>query len=246
MNLSSNTILITGGASGIGLAFAERFYAAGRKVIICGRRADALQEVKEKFSQIETRVCNVVEESERISLFEWATSEFPELNVLVNNAGIQRRVKLVENEDWSQTKSEIAINFDAPVHLSRLFIPHLIERENPAIINVTSGLSFAPLANVPVYSATKAALHSFTLSLRQQLAETPIKVIEIAPPAVNTDLGGVGLHTFGVNVNEFADAVFERLKVGETEIAYGSAETASRASRQELDEIFKRMNQTFK
>ncbi len=213
-------------------------------MIVCGRREDKLLEVKQKFPQMQTRVCDVIEESERLALFEWATSDFPELNFLVNNAGIQRRVKLGESEDWKQTRSEIAINFDAPVHLSRLFIPHLAGRENPAIINVTSGLSFAPLANVPVYSATKAALHSFTLSLRHQLAETPIKVVEIAPPAVDTDLGGVGLHTFGVNVDEFADSVFERLANGETEIAYGSAETASRASRGELDEIFKRMNQT--
>jgi uncharacterized oxidoreductase len=99
-----------------------------------------------------------------------------------------------------------------------------------------------PLANVPIYSATKAALHSFTLSLRHQLAATPIRVVEIAPPAVDTDLGGVGLHTFGVNVDEFADAVFSRLEDGETEIAYGSAEKASRASRDEQEEIFKLLN----
>ena len=246
MDLSSNTILITGGASGIGLAFAERFYDAGNTVIICGRREDKLLETKQKFPQMHARVCDVIEESERIALFEWATSEFPELNILINNAGIQRRVKLAETEDWAETRSEIAINFDAPVHLSKLFIPHLIRQKSSAIFNVTSGLSFAPLANVPVYSATKAALHSFTLSLRHQLAETSVKVIEVAPPAVNTDLGGVGLHTFGVDVNEFAGAVFERLGNGETEIAYGTAEMASRASRDELDEIFKRMNQAFR
>ncbi|HEX8736076.1 MAG TPA: SDR family NAD(P)-dependent oxidoreductase [Pyrinomonadaceae bacterium] len=246
MQLSNNTILLTGGASGIGYAFAERFLAAGSRVIICGRREDKLREAKEKHPQLQTRVCDVGDEAERIALFDWATSEFPRLNVLVNNAGIQRRVNLTEAEDWQRTRSEIAINLDAPVHLSRLFIPHLLEQERPAIINVTSGLAFVPLANVPVYCATKAALHSFTMSLRQQLSATPISVIEVAPPAVDTDLGGAGLHTFGVPLDEFADAVFQRLPQGEQEIAYGTAQKASRASREELDEIFKYMNQAFR
>jgi len=246
MELSGNTILVTGGAAGIGYAFAERFLAAGSEVIICGRREDKLREAKEKHPQLHTRVCDVGDEAGRIALFDWATSEFPRLNVLVNNAGIQRRVNLAENEDWQRTRSEIAINFDAPVHLARLFIPHLLKQERPAIINVTSGLSFVPLANVPVYCATKAALHSFTMSLRQQLSETPVTVIEVAPPAVDTDLGGVGLHTFGVPLDEFADAVFQRLPTGELEIAYGTAQKASRASREELDEIFRFMNQSFR
>lgn len=246
MNLSSNTILITGGASGIGLAFAERFLKKGSEVIICGRRADKLREAKEKNAQFHTRVCDIADGSERIELFEWATQNFPNLNVLVNNAGIQRRVALTESEDWAQTQTEIAINFEAPIHLSRLFIPHLLKQKNPVIINVSSGLSFAPLANVPVYSATKAALHSYTLSLRHQLSDTPIEVVEVAPPAVNTDLGGVGLHTFGADLNEFADAVFERLATDEKEIAYGTAEKASRASREELNQIFDFMNKTFR
>lgn len=107
---------------------------------------------------------------------------------------------------------------------------------------MTSGLSFAPLAGVPVYCATKAALHSFTLSLWHQLAGTPIEVIEIIPPAVDTDLGGPGLHTFGVPLDEFADGVAARLDRGEIEVPYGTSERASRASRDELDAIFRRMN----
>lgn len=245
MNLRGNTILITGGASGIGYALAERFLASGNEVVVCGRREDKLREASEKLPRIHTRVADVAEEAERIALFEWATGAFPDLNVLINNAGIQRRVDLTENERWSETRMELAVNLEAPIHLSRLFVPHLSQRVNPSIVNVTSGLSFVPLANVPVYCATKAALHSFTLSLRYQLADTPIGVTEIVPPAVDTDLGGPGLHTFGVDLDEFADFVFERLERNETEIAYGTAEKASRASRAELDEIFKYMNETF-
>jgi len=246
MNLAGNTILITGGASGIGWTLTERFLAAGNEVIICGRRAERLAETQEKYPKIRTRVCDVAQEAERVALFEWVSNEFPALNVVVNNAGIQRRVNLTEDEDWERTRSEIAINFDAPVHLSRLFIPHLTKQNSAAILNVTSGLSFAPLANVPVYCATKAALHSFTLSLRHQLSQTPIEVIEIIPPAVDTDLGGAGLHTFGVNAEEFADAVFEGLRGGEQEIAYGTALISSRASRGGLTEISNRMNQMFR
>jgi uncharacterized oxidoreductase len=243
MDLASSTVLVTGGASGIGYALAERFLAAGSEVIVCGRREEKLREAKDKHPQLHLRVCDVAGESDRVSLCEWATGEFPRLNVLVNNAGIQRRVQLAESEDWERTQREIAINFEAPVHLSLLFIPHLLRQQRAAILNVTSGLSFVPMASAPIYSATKAAMHSFTLSLRHQLADTSIEVVEIIPPAVNTDLGGPGLHTFGVPVGEFADAVMSGLQKGENEIAYGFAQQSSRASREELDAIFQRMNQ---
>jgi uncharacterized oxidoreductase len=242
MDLSSSTVLVSGGASGIGLALAERWLRGGSTVIVCGRREETLRRAKEAHPTLHIRVCDLAVESERRSLAEWATKEFPVLDVVVNNAGIQRRIRIADAEEWEAAGQEIVINLEAPIHLSRLFIPHLLKQPHPAIVNVTSGLSFAPLTAVPIYSATKAALHSFTLSLRHQLAGTPIQVVEIIPPAVNTDLGGPGLHTFGVNVDEFADAVMGRMEKGELEIAYGSAEHASRASRAELDVVFSRMN----
>jgi uncharacterized oxidoreductase len=242
MELSNNTVLVTGGASGIGLAIAERFLKAGSEVVICGRRAEKLQEAKVAHPEFHTRVCDLGRAPEREALAVWAVREFPRLNVLVNNAGIQRRVRLADREAWDRTREEIAVNFDAPVHLSRLFIPHLGSQPRAAIINVTSGLSFSPIAAVPVYCATKAALHSFTLSLRHQLKDTPIRVIEIIPPAVDTDLGGPGLHTFGADVNDFADAAIAQVTAGDLEAAYGSSEQARGASPQELDEMFQRMN----
>jgi uncharacterized oxidoreductase len=244
MELAGNTVLVTGGASGIGLALAERFLQAGSAVIICGRREAKLREAQGAHPQLATRVCDVADESDRRALFDWAAGEYPRLNVLVNNAGIQRYPHLAEPEEWDRTRQEIAINIDAPLHLTALFMPHLLKQPRSAIINVTSGLAFVPMARAPIYSATKAALHSFTLSLRHQLVGTPIEVIEIIPPAVNTDLGGPGLHTFGVPVDEFADAVMARLQAGEIEIPYGFAAQSSRASREELDAIFQRMNQS--
>lgn len=243
MQQQGNTVLVTGGASGIGLALAQRLARAGNEVIVCGRREDALAEAKAQVPALHTRVCDVSRAPEREALFERLTREFPRLNVVVNNAGIQRRTQLAQPEAWEQTRAEIATNLEAPIHLCRLFLPHLLAQPSASIINVTSGLAFAPLAGVPVYCATKAALRSFTLSLRQQLKETAVEVIEIIPPAVNTDLGGPGLHTFGAPLDEFADAVFEGLRASETQIAYGTAAKASRASREELDQLFVQMNQ---
>ncbi|MFL6375105.1 MAG: SDR family oxidoreductase [Pyrinomonadaceae bacterium] len=242
MDLTGNTIFISGGGSGIGLAFAKRFIERGNTVIICGRRAEVLADVKQQHPEIQTHVCDLAEPSAREKMAEWLITEFPDLNIVVNNAGIQRSVDLTQEGDFSRVHTEIAINLEAPIHLSRLLYAQLAGQEKAAILNVTSGLSFMPLVNVPVYCATKAALHSFTLSLRRQLEETSVEVIEIIPPAVDTDLQAPGLHTFGVNVDEFADDIFLGLERGQQEVAYGTALQASRASREQLDAIFDRMN----
>ncbi|MEJ2247553.1 MAG: SDR family NAD(P)-dependent oxidoreductase [Acidobacteriota bacterium] len=243
MEFTMNTVLITGGASGIGFALAERFVQAGSSVIICGRREHKLKEAQLKYPQLHIRVCNVADPAERFALFAWVTETYPSLNILVNNAGIQQQIELQQKPNWEILDDEVAINLEAPIHLSTLFIPHLWQQKQPAIINITSGLSFVPKANVPVYCATKAALHSFTLSLRHQLLSTQISVIEIIPPAVDTDLGGKGLHTFGVPVNEFMDAIVEQLNMGSIEATYGFSAESSRATREQLDAIFKQMNQ---
>ncbi len=242
MNLRGHVVLVTGGGSGIGLGLARRFLEAGSTVIICGRRESALREARDAHPGLHTYVCDLARAQERMRLADRVTREHPGLNVLVNNAGIQRYPRLDGRGEWASAEEEIAINFAAPVHLSMLLLPHLLRQERPLVVNVTSGLSFVPLANAPIYSATKAALHSFTLSLRHQLSGTPVEVVEIVPPAVNTDLGGPGLHTFGVSIDEFLDAVVPRLEAGEREVAYGFAEQSSRASREGLDQIFERMN----
>jgi uncharacterized oxidoreductase len=243
VKLDSNTVLITGGASGIGLGLAQRFAQAESKVIVCGRDENKLRAARESTPGLVTYACDVAKASDREELVRWVTREHPQLDVVINNAGIQRRVQLPQAEAWAECEAEIAINFHAPVHLCRLFIPHLLTRERAVIVNVTSGLAFIPAAFVPVYAATKAAMHSFTVSLRQQLASTPIQVIELVPPAVNTDLGGVGLHTSGVPLDEYCDAAVESLGRGDLEIGYGFSEKARLASRAEIDEILKRMHQ---
>ena len=242
MRTSNNTVLITGGGSGIGLALARRFLNAGSRVVICGRREAKLREARQIDNRLDTLVADVSTSAGRVALVESILRDFPALNVLVNNAGIQRRIRLEDQEPWETAREELAINLDAPIHLTRLLLPHLLSKPDAAIINITSGLAFAPLARTPLYSATKAALHSFTLSLRHQVKDTPVSVIEIAPPAVDTDLGGPGLHTFGVNVDEFADGVFAKLGGEDLEIGYGFGEQAMRASRTDLELLFARIN----
>lgn len=246
MNLSGNTVLVTGGGSGIGLAIARRFLAAGSEVIICGRREEKLREAQAQHPGLHIRVADVADPQEREALIDWATREFPALNVLVNNAGLQRRRRFAADDaPWPEREQEITINFAAPVHLCALALDHLHRQPRAAIINVSSGLAFVPGLFAPVYSATKAAMHSFTLSLRGELAHSPVEVIEIAPPAVNTDLGGVGVHSEGAPVDDFADAVMQRIANGEVEVGYGGSEERRRASRDELDAWFERMNAPF-
>lgn len=242
MNLSNNTILITGGASGIGLALAERLHAAGNTVLICGRDAAKLQAAAERLPGLRTLVCDVAQPAERERLAAWATTECPQLNVLLNNAGIQRQVQLADtSEDWVTRASEIAINLEAPIHLCALLTSHLQQQASPVIINVSSGLGFVPLARVPIYSATKAALHSYTQSLRWQLAGTPVQVVEVIPPAVHTELGGTD-HSFGVPLAEYADSVLQGLAAGQLEVTYGFSAAASQAPRAALDAMFQQLN----
>ncbi|MFP7494665.1 SDR family oxidoreductase [Terribacillus saccharophilus] len=249
MNVAGNTVLITGGASGIGFAFAERFIKAGSKVIICGRREEKLREAKEKYPDIITRVADVSSEADRLDLFDWITENHPEVNVLVNNAGIQQRYNILTadaKDNWSYFNQEITANIEAPMHLAMLFVPHFAQKDKAAIINVTSGLGFTPMAIAPIYSATKAAMHSFTVSIRHQLSETAVDVIEVAPPAVNTDLGGVGLHTFGTPVDEFADAIFEQIEAGSSEMGYARSEKARKMTREEIDQAVAGMYENMK
>lgn len=241
MKMAGNTVLITGGGSGIGLAFAERFLEKGNSVIIVGRREEKLQEAKEKFPELHTKVCDLSKQEERISLFEWVSSHFPDVNVLVNNAGIQQRVNVLKaTESWDYYSKEIHINVEGLIHLSLLFIPYFLTRTDASIINISSGLAIRPGAWVPIYSATKSAVHSFTASLRLQLENTHISVVEVFPPAVNTDLGGAGLHTFGAPLDSFADSIFERFEKGDLEIGYEDSEKRLHASREENEEGMKK------
>ena len=239
MNLSNNKILITGGASGIGLGLTERFIQENNQVIICGRREDALKEVSDKFPAVITKVCDLSVEAERIELYKWISENHSDLNVLVNNAGIQNWMDISDDRFYEKASNEISINVLAPLHLTNLFAR--LKSLN-TIINVTSGLAFVQLTKVPVYCATKSFFHSFTISLRHLLKSKNIEVIEIIPPALNTDLGGKGLHNEHPPVSEFINAVFQQLKEGKNELTFGFSEMLSKATPDVINGMFKRMN----
>ncbi|OXA78549.1 uncharacterized oxidoreductase [Flavobacterium aquidurense] len=239
MNLANNKILITGGASGIGLGLTERFIQENNTVIICGRRESVLEEVKAKFPTVITKVCDLSDEKERIALYEWIAENHPDLNVLINNAGIQKWVSVTDADFYESMKTELSTNIEAPLHLTSLFI----QLESlKTVMNVTSGLAFSPFAKVPVYSATKAFFRSFTLSLRHILKAKNIEVIEIIPPALNTDLGGIGLHDSHPSVADFIVSIFEQLKNGKSELTYGTSETRLNASVPELKASFEALH----
>jgi len=239
MEFSNNKILITGGATGIGLGFTERFLAGNNTVIICGRRAEALKQVTDQYSQVITRVCDLSKESDRLALYDWLMANHSDLNVLVNNAGIQNWMNPDEPDFYTRATTEIETNIVAPLHLTTLIssMPEL-----RTIMNVTSGLAFVQLAKVPVYCATKAFFHSYTVSLRHLLAPKGIEVIEIIPPALNTDLGGKGIHDAHPPVSAFMDAIFQQLEEGKQELTFGFSEVMRNASPEVIAETFTKMN----
>ena len=242
MQLQGHTVLVTGGATGIGFGIAGLFAAAGSVVIISSRRQEALDQAKKKLSKLTVFSCDLSRPDERKRLAEWLAKTHPTLDVLVNNAGTQQRMDVHDDNFWSRAQDELAINLEAPLHLCTILLPLLSRNKDSRIINVSSGLAFVPMARAPMYCATKAAIHSFTQSLRHQVKKDGVEVIEIIPPAVATDLGGPGLHAKDTPVAEFIAAVREQLEAGKLEITHGFSEKTSQGSRQDLDAIYQRMN----
>lgn len=248
MKISGNTVLITGGATGIGLALAEAFSQKGNEVVICGRRRNKLLEAQGKLPNLHIKVCDISKDRNRKALFDWATSNFTNLNILVNNAGIQRQIDLTKGiADLESGEDEIRVNLEAPILLSALFIPHLIKQKESAIVNISSGLAFVPIAAMPVYCTTKAAIHSFSLSLRHQLTRTGVKVYEVAPPTVDTELDkGArkrrGQVNRGIKPEEVAAATIKGVENDDFEIVIGMAQHLMTLSRTNPEQIFKQIN----
>jgi uncharacterized oxidoreductase len=191
MKLTNNTILITGGGSGIGRGLAEAFHALGNKVIIAGRRQSALEETTDANPGMASVTLDITNPAAIQAFAHEVTELHPALNVLINNAGISRLEDLKtkpENQDTAEAM--ITTNLLGPIRLTAALLPHLRKQSRATIINVTSGLAFVPLPIAPTYSATKAALHSYTESLRLQFKDTPLEFLEIIPPYVQTELGG--------------------------------------------------------
>lgn len=243
MNLSQNTLVITGATSGIGRGLVRRFHAAGNTVIAVGRRADRLAELAAELPGLVTRVTDVADAADRRALAAWVAENHPSVNVLVNNAGVQHAGTPGAGFDLDRTREELAVNVEAPLHLTDLFIPLIEGHPGATVINVSSGLAFVPIAVMATYCASKAAVHSFTLSTRVVLGPRGIEVVEVIPPAVDTELGAsrrpaTQASHGGMALEEFLDAVWSALRDGKYEIAVGGAVNL----RQKGEVLFDSMN----
>ena len=226
MHLSGNGVLITGGATGIGYSMAKFLLAKGNQVLVCGRRRDRLEQAAKELPGVRIIQCDVTVQTEREALLAYVKQDFQQMNVLINNAGIQRNIDLTAGlSDLAGGEDEIGINLTGPIYLSALFTPFLAEKENPVIIHVSSGLAFMAdrASGMPVYTATKAGLHNFAIAQRVQLAPLGIQVVEIIPPAVQSELNLESREKRGgqahmIETDLFTEKVFAQLERGEAEI----------------------------
>ena len=250
MDIGGNTVLITGGGTGIGFALAEKFVEAGSVVIVCGRRETKLKLAKKKITALHIRQCDLSIESERKKLLRWIATRFPDFNMLINNAGIQRQMDFTSpavTKPPSPKDDEIAINLTATIRLCALFTPLLMKRKNAVIVNISSGLAFVPIAMMPVYCATKAAIHSFSNSLRHQLRDTSVRVFEASPPTTDTELdasfAGEEEQAYrGISSQEVAVGIIEGLKADKAHIIVGEAQGLYQAALRDPETIFKKLN----
>ncbi|MGX9888728.1 SDR family oxidoreductase [Streptomyces sp. NPDC002276] len=207
MKMTGNTILITGGTSGIGLGLALRLHEAGNKVIVAGRRKELLDEITAEHPGIEALVLDVTDPDSIARVHETVAASHPELNVLVNNAGIMLKENLLDPASLPVAEDHVTVNLLGTIRVTYAFLPLLVGKPDAAVVNVTSALAFVPLPITPTYNATKAALHSFSESLRVQLAQAGagVQVIEVAPPGVRTTLLGQQDDENSMPLDEFLD-----------------------------------------
>ena len=223
-------------SQGIGLGLVDEFSKRGAKLLITGRREAELQKVQSTYPNhvLKYYISDASKEADRIALHQQATTDYPQLNVLINNAGIQRRTDHTKeiHEAWSVRQLEIDLNFAGPVHLTSLFIPHLLRQRQAAVIFNTGGVAFMPVSAFPVYTGTKAAVHQYALALRPLLTDTNVRIVEAAPPAVKS-----GLHpTFGEDTDEYCRSVVDNFVVGKLEFGYKGSEEMRLADRQWLQQ----------
>jgi uncharacterized oxidoreductase len=213
MITTGNTILITGGGSGIGRGLAEAFTALGNHVIVAGRRRQALDETTVANPGMASLTLDIEDPASIRSFAAQVVAKFPALNVLINNAGIMRPEKLLaQPDDLKDSEAIVTTNLLGPIRLTAALLPQLQKQPRSAIMNVSSGLAFVPLAPTPTYCATKAAIHSYTQSLRFQLQGSTTEVLELIPPYVATDLLGGASDPRAMPLREFITEVMEILK----------------------------------
>ena len=218
MKTGGNTLLITGGGSGIGRELAREFHALGNTVIVAGRTASSLEETIDGREGMFARTLDVQDAADITRFATALIEDFPSLNVLFNNAGMMAKEDwLADPVDLSVAENTMATNVLGPMRLTAALLPHLRAQPVARLVNVTSGLAFVPLAHTPAYSASKAAIHAWTQSLRYQLRETNVEVIELAPPGVRTALTpGQSTRTSYMPLEDFIAETMESFRIEDT------------------------------
>ena len=246
MKMTGNTILITGGNGGIGRALAEAFLAKGNDVIVTGRDKAKLEDVVAANPGIHAMELDVTDADAITAFAKKITTDFPALNVVLNNAGIMRPEDPTEAE-VETAEATIATNLLGPIRLTTALLPHLLGKDDATVLTVSSGLAFVPRATFPTYCATKASVHSWSMSLGHQLSDTSVQVIELAPPYVQTELTGAH-QASDPNAMPLADYISETMKLLETqpdarEILVGRVEPLRWAERDgKFDQVFGHLN----
>ncbi|MFF7865531.1 SDR family oxidoreductase [Streptomyces qaidamensis] len=212
MKMTGNTILITGGTSGIGLGLALRLHEAGNKVIVAGRRKELLDEITTEHPGIDALVLDVADPDSIARARETVAASHPGLNVLVNNAGIMLRENLLDPADLPVAEDHVTVNLLGTIRMTYAFLPLLAGKDDAVVMNVSSALAFVPYPSTPTYSATKAALHSFSESLRIQLAGAGAQVIEVVPPGVRTTLLGQQDNDHAMPLDDFLTQALDLLR----------------------------------
>jgi uncharacterized oxidoreductase len=214
MKMTGNTILLTGGTSGIGLGLAVRLHEAGNKVIVAGRRKKLLDDITAEHPGIDALVLDVADPDSIARAGETVAASHPGLNVLVNNAGIMLKENLLDAASLSVAEDHVTTNLLGTIRMTYAFLPMLVSKDDAVIMNVTSALAFVPFPITPTYSGTKAALHSFSQSLRVQLAgaDAGVHVIEVVPPSVRTTLLGQQDDDQAMPLDDFLTEILELLR----------------------------------
>jgi len=247
MKLTGRTVLITGGSSGIGLELAGALLARGNVVIITGRSEKPLKAATLRHPGLHALKSDVADHDGILSLYQTLTTRFPALDTLINNAGIMRALRLDGDRPLTDVTQEVEIDLSGPIQMVQQFLPHLRSRPNPMIVNISSGLAFVPFTISPIYSAAKAGLHAYTRCLREQLRNTPVRVVEVAPPLTETPLFGSEFKQHmpgqsGMPVDVLVRHMIAGIEAGRDEVRPGQSNILKIASRVAPGLIFKQLS----